>query len=207
MTGAVRSTLLRIVLPGLVLSALLVSDLSLAQSHDLGFVSRERLLREVEVGQELARAESEQANLLQGLIDQAKAQLAAEEAELATLRPELSQIEFETRTVDFDRRVRLVRRTAQERAARLQRRFQEARAAVVSAMPAILEALRKESGYRIIIDGDQVLAYSPELDLTDRAIELFNSEGPRLAVPRVDLDTPLLAPVAEGDADAETQPE
>lgn len=175
-----------------------------AQSGGIGIVSRERVLREVEVAKELQRSENALTLRLQDQIDTAKASLAEEEAELATLRAEIPAEEFEARAVDFDRRVKLVRRNAQERVSLVQRTFQEARAAIVAALPGVLEKVRVEAGIEIVINADQVLAAPSTLDLTARVVEVFNREGPRPAVPSFDLDAPLLPPATlEPAADPE----
>ena len=131
---------------------------------------------------------------LQAQIDETKVQFAAEEEELTRLRGDLSAAEFEARVADFDQRVRFARRVAQERAAALQKSFQDARAAIVAALPSLMEQLRVESGARVIVNADQVLAADPAIDLTDRAIALFDAEGPSPAIPDIDFSEPLSRP-------------
>ncbi len=134
---------------------------------------------------------------LQGQIDDTKAAFAAEEEELARLRGNLPDDQFDTRVADFDRRVRLARRNAQERAAALQKAFQDARAAIVAALPALMERLRVEAGVSVVLNADQVLALDPAADLSDRAIALFDAEGPSPAPPQIDLSAPLSPPPGE----------
>lgn len=164
-------------------------------------VSRERILREAEASRRLHEAEAELTERLQGQIDATKAAVAAEEEELARLRAEMPEAEFEARVTDFDRRVRQARRIAQERAATLQAAFQEARAAILAALPELIERLRIEAGVSIVLDADQVLAMDGAVDLTDRAIALFDAAGPSPPLPQIDLSGPLLPP-AEADASA-----
>jgi Skp family chaperone for outer membrane proteins len=162
----------------------------------IAVVSRDRILREARAARRLREAEEEMTARLQRQIDEAKVRFAAEEEELTRLRGELPVPEFEARVGEFDRRVRLARRVAQERAAALQKGFQDARAAIVAALPTLMERLRTEAGARLIVDGDEVLAADPAFDLTDRAIALFDAEGPSPGIPDVDLSQPLAGPPA-----------
>lgn len=157
-------------------------------------VSRDRILREATASRRLREAEEAITARLQGQIDETKAAFAAEEEELARLRGELPEDEFEARVADFDRRVRLARRNAQERAAVLQKVFQDARAAIVAALPSLMERLRVEVGASVILNAEQVLALDPAVDLTDRAIALFDAEGPSPEPPDIDLSAPLSQP-------------
>ena len=142
---------------------------------------------------------------LQSNVDAAKAELDAEEVELTRLRAELAQDEFEARASAFDARIRLVRRETQERAAVLQRAFQDARARLVAALPPVLERLRVEQGAAVVLGADQVLAARPGIDLTDRAIELFNAEGGEIAIPDLNIATPLLPQGTDGGTTGEPQ--
>jgi Skp family chaperone for outer membrane proteins len=160
-------------------------------------VSREGILLEARAARRLREAEEEMTARLQGQIDETKAEFAEEEAALTELRGTVPAAEFEARVADFDQRVRLARRVAQERAAILQKGFQDARAAIVAALPALMERLRIEAGARVIVNADQVLAADPAIDLTERAVALFDAEGPMPAIPEIDLSRPLVEPQPE----------
>jgi Skp family chaperone for outer membrane proteins len=180
-------------------AAALAGGPALAQpSPEVVTVSRERILREAEAAHRLRAAEEEMTARLQGQIDETKTRFAEEEEELARLRGELAAPEFEARVADFDQRVRQARRVAQERAAVLQKGFQDARAAIVAALPALIERLRVEAGARLVVNADQVLAADPAVDLTDRAVALFDAEGPAPSVPELDLSQPLSEPQPDG---------
>lgn len=177
-----------------------------AAQLEIRIVSRERILREAAVVQVLRAEEQRMTELLQAQVDQAKLALAGEEADLAEQRDQLSPEAFEQRIKDFDARMRRARLITQERAAILQKGFQDARAAVVAAIPGVMEQLRRESGAMVILNADQVLAAAPDLDLTDRAIELLDTTGPKPWIPEIDLTLPvteLVTPDAGGEASAE----
>ena len=161
-------------------------------------VSRERLLRESAVARRLQAAEQQMTEMLQGQIDRTKQALADEEAELSRLRAELSYAEFQIRIEDFDGRMRMARQLTQERVAALERGFQEARAAVVAAIPGVMEQLRIEAGASVIVNADQAMAADPALDLTDRAVELFDRIGPSPPIPQIDLTLPVADLVSPG---------
>ena len=171
-----------------------------ARADNILMVSRERLLRESAAASQLREAEEAMTRQLQASVDAAKAQLAAEEAELTELRQELAAEAFEERAQDFDRRIRAVRREAQERAAFLQRGFQEARATLVAALPELLEQVRQDAGADVILNADSVLAAGGGVDVTDEVLKLMDDQGPRPPSPKIDLTQPLLAqPGLSGD--------
>ena len=187
----------RILVLGALASAM-AGGLGAAESADgIYVISRERVLRDIEVARSLSLAERDMTAKLQALVDETGATLSAEEAELARVRSELPRDEFERRAADFDRRRRLARSVAQDRAQTLQRGFQEARAAILEAMPAIIEQVRAEVDARIVLDADQVMAAAPGVDLTERVVEIFNAKGPRPSVPDIELTAPILEPPAE----------
>lgn len=173
------------------------------QIRPIRMVSRDRLLRDSAVARKLFAAEQRMTDLLQAQVDEAKLALATEEAELAELRSQLPKDAFDQRIKDFDARMRRARLITQERSALLQKGFQDARAQVVAAIPAILEQLRKETGATVILNADQVMAATPELDLTDRAVALLDLHGPEGTIPQIDLTLPVLelvTPADQGDA-------
>jgi Skp family chaperone for outer membrane proteins len=177
-------------------------------SREVVVVSRERILREARAARRLRDAEEEMTARLQSQIDATKVQFADEEEELTRLRGELASADFEARIADFDQRVRSARRIAQERAATLQKGFQEARAVIVAALPGLMERLRLDAGARLVVNSDQVLAADPALDMTDRAVALFDADGPMPAVPGIDLSAPLTEPPADPpDAPAAEPPQ
>ena len=162
-----------------------------AAQSTIRMVSRERLLREVAVARRLRAEEQRMTDLLQQQVDRTKVALAEEEAEIAGLRGTASQEALQTRIQDFDRRMRRARQITQARAAELQKGFQEARAAVVADIPRVMERLRVEAGAVVLLNADQVLAAAPGLDLTDRAVELFDEIASEPAIPRIDLTLPV----------------
>lgn len=184
--------------------ALAATPVLAQQNPTVIIVSRERLLREVRASRVLAETERRFAATLQAKIDLAKEAFTAEETEIAELRGTLTSDEFSTRIADFDRRMRSWRRRAQERANDIQRGFQESRAAIVTAMPRILNQLREETGVEVIVNAEQVLSADLALDYTDRAIELFDRSGPAPVIPEIDLELPLILP--EGDTPDPAQP-
>ncbi|MFK7943422.1 MAG: OmpH family outer membrane protein [Paracoccaceae bacterium] len=186
------------------LAAVVLGQHGEAQANDIVMVSRDRLLRESEAANLLGAAEERMTRQLQASVDEAKAQLAAEEAELTKLRATLEPEAFEVRAKDFDRRIRAVRREAQERAAFLQRGFQEARASIVAALPGILERVRVELGVDVVLNADNVLAAAAGIDVTDQVVALIDAEGPRPPPPKIDLSLPLLAPRQSQSQDDQT---
>lgn len=177
----------------------------LADDGGIYVVAYERVLTEIDASQELRRAEAELTATLQKQIDDAKAQLAAEEAALARTRSSLTSDEFEQQATDFDRRVRLLRRIATERAKLLQRSFEEAREEIVRKVRVEIGGLRNESGARVILPADNVLDWDPEVDLTDRLITLINASITDVDIPEMDFSTPILEPPAETDPDDQQQ--
>ncbi|MEM7212102.1 MAG: OmpH family outer membrane protein [Pseudomonadota bacterium] len=159
--------------------------------YGIAMVSRELLLQRVSAARMLRAEEQRMTAYLQAQIDRAKEALADEEADLARLRGELTAAEFAVRIEDFDNRMRLARQLTQERAGELQRAFQEARAEVVAEIPNVIEQLRQDTGASVILNADQVLAADPDMDLTDRAVALYDRIAAVPDTPEIDLTLPV----------------
>lgn len=209
MTGPAASAPWRRLLSGALAAGMLLAGAAgaMAQS-DIIIVSRERLLDQATAARQLSEAQAALTERLQARINTTRAALAKEEAALARQRGELPEAEFESRAADFDHRVRQARRIAQERANAIQNAFRDAREKIAAALPGLIEKLRAETGASIVLDADQVLAHDAAIDMTDRAIALFNAEGPAPPVPEIDFSGPLVTPSDTGTspAPAEDQP-
>lgn len=139
-------------------------------------VNRSAVLEASAPARALAQVERELQASAQQKNDRVRAELVAEERELTTLRETLDAEAFEARTRDFDRRVRAERRRAQERGALMLRFMQDARAALASALPRVLEALRRDLGAAVVLDAGAVVAADPSLDVTAAAIARYDDE-------------------------------
>ena len=158
-------------------------------------VSRKRLLNDTAHARALLKAEIELSAELQRWVDAIKAELSAEEQELARLRPTLDSEVFAARVAAFDRKVRRQRREAQKYVATLQNAFRAERRKLVEALGPLLEEAREARGASVILDTDQVLASDPEYDITDEVIARFNATVPPPAIPELE----VLAPAREDD--------
>lgn len=158
-------------------------------------VSRKRLLNDTDHARALLEAEQRLTAALQDRIDHTKAELTAEEEELARLRTTLEREEFENRTTAFDRRVRRERREAQRMAAALQNAFRVERLRLVEALDALLEEIRRDRGASVILGEDQVMAADPAIDITAEVLVRFNASVPPPEIPSLES---IVAGVAEG---------
>lgn len=156
-------------------------------------VSRQRLLNDTDHARTLLKAENELNAELQLQVDAIKAELAAEEQELARLRPTLDREVFAARVAAFDRTVRRQRRAAQKHAAALQNAFRAERRKLIEALGPLLEEVREAYGASVVLNSDEVLASDPALDVTDAVIARFNATVPPPAIPDLELGS-LLAP-------------
>lgn len=190
--GATRRDLLA----GLGSSLVLMAGASPADAGDVYVVSRERVLRQVKASQDLRRIEKQMTNRLQGQIDLAKARLNKEEQELTRRRADTDREDFDALAQNFDRRVRRTRALTQERAAAMQKGFQDARAKIVAALPNAEAEVAKAVGAQIIVSADHVIHADDSLDLTDRVIAAFDRLMPSAEPPEIDLDAPLLEDAA-----------
>jgi Skp family chaperone for outer membrane proteins len=165
-------------------------------------VSRKRLLNDTAHARALLRAETEMTAELQRQIDAIKAELAAEEQELARLRPILEREVFAARVSAFDRNVRRQRRAAQKYATSLQNAFRAERLKLVEALGPLLEEVRGARGASVILNSDQVLASDPALDVTDEVIARFEATVAPPVLPGLDpliLAPQPVPPAPEGD--------
>ena len=149
------------------------------------------------------KAEIELTAELQLRVDAVKAELAAEEQELARLRPTLDREEFNTRATEFDRKIRAQRRETQQQAAIMQSAFRAERRKLIDALGPLLEEVRLAHGASVILNSDQALATDPALDITNEIIARFNAIVPAPAIPDLDAisagleSAPDLAPEGE----------
>ena len=176
-----------------------------AQAQEAGgpvlLVSRKRLLHETAHAQALSKAEIELTAELQRRVNAVKAELTAEEQELAKLRGSLPRDEFDRRVAAFDRRVRDERRLTQQHATNLQNALRAERLKLVEAIGPLLEAVRATKGAQAILNADQVLAADPAIDITAEVIAQFNMTVPPPIIPELE----TLAP--EESAPASVEPE
>ncbi len=157
-------------------------------------VSRKRLLNDTAHARALLKAEIELTTELQRRVDEIKAELTAEEQELARLRPTLDREVFAARVAEFDRNVRRQRRETQKYAAILQNVFRAERRKLVEALGPLLEEVREANGASVILNSDQVLTSDPALDVTDEVIARFNATVPPVVVPDLSVLGPAPAP-------------
>jgi Skp family chaperone for outer membrane proteins len=211
-----RAAAVRLVALGLMLGLANLPGVGLVSSFGVGqaaaqepailVISRKRLLNETSHAQALLQAEIDLTARLQAEVDAIKADLAAEEQELARLRPTLDRAVFEARVAAFDSKIRKQRRESQEKAAALQNAFRAERLKLVRALDPLLETERKERGASLVLNADQVLTADPALDITDEAIARFNATVPPPQIPNLESLTAEPSPpsAAEGSGDAQT---
>ncbi len=157
------------------LACLVIAAGAAAQTPSILVVDRERMVSQSEAARSLRQIEIELRGKVQAQLDETRRALEAEEKELTLLRAELPKAEFDARARDFDRRVRIERRAAQERGALLQKFISEAQQALLEAAGPVLEALRREKGAMLLLDVGAAAAHDPAIDLTDEAISRFDA--------------------------------
>ncbi len=162
-------------------------------------VSRKRLLNDTAHARALLKAEIELTAEVQRWVDAVKAELAAEEQELARLRPTLDREVFDARVAAFDRKVRRQRRETQQHAATLQNAFRAERLKLVEALGPLLEEVRTAHGASVILNSDQALTSDPALDVTDEVIARFDATVPPPVIPDLGSLVPRPAPGQNGE--------
>ncbi|MEE3098949.1 MAG: OmpH family outer membrane protein [Pseudomonadota bacterium] len=158
-----------------------VSAAPVAASPDLPrgmvlVVNRAAVVDNSAAAQALRDTERDVREAVQKDLDTVKDELEAEEQALTELKKTLAPAAFDERARAFDRRVKEERRDAQERSAILIRFVQEARGALASALPRVLEELRREAGALVILDAAAVASADPSLDVTAEAIARYDRE-------------------------------
>ncbi|MEL6767600.1 MAG: OmpH family outer membrane protein [Pseudomonadota bacterium] len=157
-------------------------------------VNRSRVLAESAAARALATSERELSAQLQDEVDRVQAELAAEEEDLARVRGTLPRDAFEARADIFRERVQRERRTAQARAAAIDKAFRDARRELVARLQPILEEVRRRKGADVIINAEGVLAARTEADVTSEVLLVFDA---RVPPPQISLPEVVL-PEAEG---------
>lgn len=136
-------------------------------------IDRQRLLTESAPALQLRALESRQRESLRTEMDRIRAELEAEEAEIAGLRGQIGREEFQTRVRAFDARVREARRATQKMGEGLQGEFETARRALAAALAPVLQDILKERDADIMVDISSVLAARPGVDVTIEAMKRF----------------------------------
>jgi Skp family chaperone for outer membrane proteins len=114
-----------------------------------------------------------------------EAALEAEETALAAQRSSLSAAEFQTLAGAFDAKVKGIRKARDARARDLSLRQDQSQRAFLQKVVPILNQIRTEMGAELILDRSSVIWSSPNIDITDLAIQR--------------IDQALLAPPAGSD--------
>ena len=184
-----------------------VASRAAAEPAGILVVSRKRMLNETAHARALLKAEIALTAELQKRVDQIKAELTAEEQELARLRPTLEREVFDARVAEFDRKIRSERRAAQKQGADLQNIFRAERLKLVEAMGPLLEEVRAAHGASVILNLDQTLTSDPALDVTDELIALFNANVPAPVFPKFEALFPTQLPVSPTEPDGEPPPQ
>jgi Skp family chaperone for outer membrane proteins len=170
-------------------------------------VSRKRLLNDTAHARALLEAEIEMTAKLQRRVDAVKAELTAEEQELAILRTTLDREVFDARVAEFDRKVRRQRRETQQRAALLQSSFRVERLKLVEALGPLLEEARVARGASMILNADQALVSDPAIDITAEVIARFNATVEPPTIPDLGAFSPDPDPAPDPVPDSEPPPQ
>ena len=145
-------------------------------------VDIERVMRETAAAGEIARIERASRRALRERLDELKAALEAEEAELSRLRDEgMPREAFGARVAAFDRRVRRTRASAQQALDAFAARFREARAALRARLDPVLDALMTARGAEVALDVGAAIRATPAADVTDEAIRRLDAALPAAA--------------------------
>lgn len=152
-------------------------------------VDRERALSESAPAASLGAQEREARLALRTELDELRAALEAEEAEIAAMREIAPKEVFEARVRAFDQRVREARRVSQEKGEALQARFLAARRELTEALDPVLQDLLAETGAALIVDARTVLAAPPGADVTDEVIRRFDARASVVLPPPPDAPT------------------
>ncbi|MDF2231650.1 OmpH family outer membrane protein [Albimonas sp. CAU 1670] len=139
-------------------------------------VNRQAVLENSAAARALQETERETLERVTAELERVKTELQVEEQELTRLKPTLPPEQFDARAREFDRKVKAERAAGQERRALFQKFTQEARQALASALPRVLEALRRETGALVLLDASALAAADPSLDVTALAIERYDAE-------------------------------
>lgn len=125
-----------------------------------------------------------------------EAALEAEETTLAAQRSTLPAAEFQILAEAFDAKVKDIRRARDARARDLSVRQDQAQRAFLEKVVPILNQIRTEMGAELILDRASVIWSSPNIDITDLAIQRIDQA--LLATPAVSEPDADPAPAATG---------
>ncbi len=150
-------------------------------------VSRARILTDTVAARSLRDDEAALRQRLKQWIAAEKLTLEADEKRLTELRAQLPREEFDKLTGEFDQKVRSFRRDTQRFEAAIQASFRSARKDLVTNLYPILIEVLQRHGADLIIDADQILIASPNIDMTNEVIELYNARVAPINLAPIDL--------------------
>lgn len=137
-------------------------------------VDQRKVLESSAAGRALEAAEQQARAVVQSRLDAVKEALEAEERSLAERREGMPADAFARLGVEFDRKVREERRSAQERGALLLKFLDDGRGALRAQLPRAIEELRRRTGASVILDVGAAAAWDADVDATADAAAIFD---------------------------------
>lgn len=161
-------------------------------------LDQDRLFSESRFGKAVLARHQAAVQALQQENRRIETDLEAEERDLTDRRSKLPAVEFQGLASEFDAKAEGIRKAQAAKSNDIQRRLDAERQEFVNTVRPVLQALLRESGASLIIDGRAVFFTADGLDVTDTAIARMDQvlgDGPSPA--------DAAAPDAAGDAPAE----
>lgn len=155
-------------------------------------LDQNRLYADSRYGRQSQDAIDAEAKALSAENRNLEAALEAEETALAAQRATLPAAEFQILAEAFDAKVKDIRRARDARARDLTLRQDQSQRAFLEKVVPILNQIRTEMGAELILDRASVIWSSPNIDITDLAIQR--------------IDQALLAPAAVAPAATDPAP-
>ncbi len=140
-------------------------------------IDQDRLFSETRLGVETRADLERQAQELASENAEIENALIAEESELTERRATLDPDEFRALADAFDEKVQQFRAEQDEKARRLNRLQDEARAAFFNEIAVILSEIVREKGALVVIDRRDVFLSADRIDITDEAIARINESS------------------------------
>ncbi len=156
--------------------ALLFSSFAFADDIKLGAVDLERAINEVDEGArakaDLKREFEAKQAILDKKQDEAKKMQESFESQAAIMKPAVKQ----EKGMELQRKIAEVQQLYVTMQQEMVKRQQDAMGGILQKMGSVLNALRVEGGYTVILNKNEtaVLSITPSLDLTNEAIRRYN---------------------------------
>lgn len=187
------------------LTTVLVGAPSASAEPKYAVIDLRRAVAETEEGLRVQATLRRLADARQGEVTSREMQLKAQQTQINQQYQsgQISQAQAQQQIEAWQRQVLELQALGQQYTREMQVREQELMSPIYAKVVSVVRALTAQQGYDMVIEKTFARYYKPELEITDRAIQMYNSGGaapPANAKPGAPAPAPAAAPATSSKA-------